>query len=191
MCENPNRSLFWAASPMKVLQKVPCILTRTHHCMFGSQRRKHTLFAHAVPQMQKIGVLCDNSHDHLPWGLLPGGRFATHAEVAYPPMLCRAMACAFREQLIILGATGPADSLLLADLPVHKAAQVSLFEQAGKRLPPGTPEKYPQLWHTRIPRNSYINPFSISCSLNLHHWGMFALNTTWTPTVSKILAPNP
>ncbi|CAE7252362.1 unnamed protein product [Symbiodinium pilosum] len=61
------------------------------------------------------------------------GRFATHAEVAYPPMLCRAMACAIREQLILLGASGPAQSLLLSDLPVHKTAQLSLSKQVGNR----------------------------------------------------------
>ena len=140
LCENPNRSLFWATSPMKILQKIPHILTRAHHCMFGSQRRKHTLFAHGVPQLQKVGVLCDGNHAHLPWGLLPNGSFAAHAEVAYPPMLCRAMACAVREQLIIMGARGPVESLLLADLSVHKAAQVALSKQAGKKLPPLVPE---------------------------------------------------
>ena len=36
----------------------------------------------------------------------------------------------------MMGAQGPAESLLLADLPSHKAALASLSKQAGKSLPP-------------------------------------------------------
>ena len=35
VCENPNRSLFWVTSPMKVLRAPPRVETRAHHCMFG------------------------------------------------------------------------------------------------------------------------------------------------------------
>ena len=139
-CENPNRSLFWATSAMKVLQSIPHIETRTHHCMFGSQRRKHTLFVHAVPQLQSVGILCDGSHEHLPWGVLPNGQFATHAEVAYPALLCKAMAAAFRQQIILLGASAPATSIVCSPLPLHQAAQIATSAQKKKRIPPLVPE---------------------------------------------------
>ena len=139
-CENPNRSLFWATSAMKVLQGIPHIETRTHHCMFGSQRRKHTLFVHAIPQLQSVGILCDNSHEHLPWGVLPNGQFATHAEVAYPPLLCKAMAAAFRQQIILLGASAPANSIVCSPLPLHQAARIATGAQRKKRNPPLVPE---------------------------------------------------
>ena len=139
-CENPNRSLFWATSAMKVLQGIPHIETRTHHCMFGSQRRKHTLFVHAIPQLQSVGILCDDSHEHLPWEVLPNGQFATHAEVAYPPLLCKAMAAAFRQQIILLGASAPATSIVCSPLPLHQAAQIATSTQRKKRNPPLVPE---------------------------------------------------
>ena len=104
--------------------------------MFGSQRRKHTLLCHSVPCVQALRVLCDDSHDHLPWGRLPDGGFATKAEVAYPPLLCKCLASAFVSQLLRLGAAPLPVDLHSAVLQPARAAQVAVQRQPNKRLPP-------------------------------------------------------
>ena len=134
--ENPNRSLFWATTPIAQLLQCPHLCTRFHHCMFGSQRRKHTLLCHSIPCVQALQVLCDDSHDHLPWGRLPDGGFATKPEVAYPPLLCKCLAHAFVSQLLHLGAAPMPVELHSATLQPARAAQFATLHQPSKRLPP-------------------------------------------------------
>ena len=136
MPRNPNRSLFWATAPITKLLQCPHMCTRLNHYMFGSQRRKHTLLCHSVPCVQALHVLCDDSHDHLPWGRLPDGGFATKAEVAYPPLLCKCLASAFVSQLLRLGAAPLPVDLHSAVLQPARAAQVAVQRQPNKRLPP-------------------------------------------------------
>ena len=134
--ENPNRSLFWATKPITSLLRCPHLCTRLHHCMFGSQRRKHTLLCHAIPFLQVMQVSCDGSHEHLPWGRLPNGGWATKAEVAYPPLMCRCLAHSFVSQLQALGAKPLPPTLHDAELQPARAAQVATSHQPSKRLPP-------------------------------------------------------
>ena len=65
--------------------------TFLHHCMYGSSRRKHTKLVHNIDALCDIGLLCDDSHDHEPWGVTSQG-WATAEETAYPWPLCRRMA---------------------------------------------------------------------------------------------------
>ena len=134
--ENPNRSLFWATRPIVSLLRCPHICTRLHHCMFGSQRRKHTLLCHAIPFLQVMHVSCDGSHEHLPWGRLPDGGWATKSEVAYPPLMCKCLAHSFVSQLQALGAKPLPADLHAAQLQPARAAQIATSHQPSKRLPP-------------------------------------------------------
>ncbi|CAE7673348.1 unnamed protein product [Symbiodinium sp. CCMP2456] len=134
--ENPNRSLAWLTSCIASALRTPHVQTRFHHCMFGSQRRKHTSLCHNIPFAQALQVTCDGKHDHLPWGRLPDGGPAIKAEVSYPPLLCRCLAHAFVNQLLHLGATAPAVTLHEASVPAARAAQVAASRQPNKRLPP-------------------------------------------------------
>ena len=134
--ENPNRSLFWATKPIVSLLRCPHIRARLHHGMFGSQRRKHTLLCHAIPFLQVMQVSCDGSHEHLPWGRLPDGGWATKSEVAYPPLMCRCLARSFVSQLQALDAKPLPPNLHAAELQPARAAQIAASHQPSKRLPP-------------------------------------------------------
>ena len=134
--ENPNRSLVWRTSYIASALCIPHMQTRLHHCMFGSQRRKHTLLCHNIPFVQALQVTCDGQHDHLPWGRLPDGGPAMKTEVSYPPLLCRCLAHACVNQLLHLGAIAPAVTLHNASVPAARAAQVAASRQPNKRLPP-------------------------------------------------------
>ena len=108
---------------------LPALTTCLHHCMFGSARKKHTKLLHTLPQMTLLGVLCDGSHDHQPWGRLPTGKWATASECAYPPKLCASMAHAFVTQLLSLGAVPSAAALELDHLALARAEQVATGKQ--------------------------------------------------------------
>ena len=89
-CENPGRSFMWqTTSFVKLFASLQCLSTEFHHCMFGSSRRKLTRLIHNVPSFHH---LCDNQHEHEPWGQRPDGSWATSEERAYPWPLARAIA---------------------------------------------------------------------------------------------------
>ena len=90
--ENPAQSFMWLTTAMKsFLEEFQLHHTFLHHCMYGSSRRKHTKLVHNIDALSGIGVLCDDSHDHEPWGVTSQG-WATAEETAYPWPLCRRMA---------------------------------------------------------------------------------------------------
>ena len=139
--ENPARSIFWLVSAMQPCRTMPCESAFLHHCMFGSRRRKATRLMHLCPEMQRMHVSCDGSHEHDPWGRLPDGSFATAAEVHYPPLMCSSMASAFVEQLVFLGAQPVASAMQDATLSLSLASQIAAGKQPpGKKIPPLVPE---------------------------------------------------
>ncbi|CAE7843090.1 unnamed protein product, partial [Symbiodinium necroappetens] len=81
-------------------------------------------------------VSCDGSHEHLPWGRLPDGGWATKFEVAYPPLMCRCLAHSFVSQLQALDAKPLPPNLHAAELQPARAAQIAASHQPSKRLPP-------------------------------------------------------
>ena len=132
--ENPANSWFWMVSGVTKTGHLPALTTCLHHCMFGSARTK---LLRTLPQMTLLGVLCDGSHDHQPWGRLPTGKWATASECAYPPKLCASMPHAFVTQLLSLGAVPSAAALELDHLALARAAQVATGKQPkGKRVKP-------------------------------------------------------
>ena len=90
--ENPARSFMWQTAPFrKFLTEVQHYATFFHHCMYGSSRRKHTCLIHNISTVQQMQLLCDNMHEHEPWGRSATG-WATAQETAYPWPLSRRLA---------------------------------------------------------------------------------------------------
>ena len=66
-----------------------------HACMFGSRRNKLTSLVATKGVFTSMNVCCDNSHDHLPWGVnrhVGQWKFATKDECEYPSQMCQAIA---------------------------------------------------------------------------------------------------
>ena len=92
-CENPGRSLMWqTTSFVSLFHTIHCESTQLHHCMYGSSRRKLTRLIHNIPSFRQLCQICDNGHEHGPWGQKPDGSWATSEETAYPWPLARAIA---------------------------------------------------------------------------------------------------
>ena len=73
-CENPGRSFMWQTTPFQELfSTMQCLSTGLHHCMFGSSRRKLTRLIPNISSFHHLHQLCDNSHEHEPWGQKPDG----------------------------------------------------------------------------------------------------------------------
>ena len=102
ICENPRRSLMWKTDAFSDLPE-GCLFQYIHACMYGSKRRKSTalLMNFSAENLKKE---CDNSHDHLPWGMVDakdgaGLKFSTSLETEYPGPLCKQLALAFLEHM--------------------------------------------------------------------------------------------
>ena len=92
-CENPGRSFMWQTKPfVELFNKIQCMSTDFHHCMFGSARRKLTKLIHNIHYLHQLHKLCDNQHEHEPWGQKADGSWATAEETAYPWPLARSIA---------------------------------------------------------------------------------------------------
>ena len=71
---------------------IECMSIEMHHCMFGSSRRKLTRLIHNIQSFHQLHQMCDNQHEHQPWGQKPDGSWATSEETACPWPLARAIA---------------------------------------------------------------------------------------------------
>eukprot|EP00439_Symbiodinium_sp_Y106_P043687 s4530_g5.t1 len=70
--EHPFRSLLWQIPEIRdTLQRLPHAVSDFHHCMFGSQRRKHTKLVHCVPRFSRLQLHCTQDHEHLHQHRLP------------------------------------------------------------------------------------------------------------------------
>ena len=138
--ENPGRSFMWATKPfVQLLNKFPLYEVLFHHCRYGSSRRKLTKFLHNIPTFQQLELMCDNQHQHEPWGQDPAGHWRTSEETTYPWELCRAIAAKLATQLEKDGisCTPPVFALQEASLNTMRAA-TDLQPRRG--LPPMVPE---------------------------------------------------
>eukprot|EP00435_Cladocopium_sp_Y103_P009729 s2400_g2.t1 len=82
-----------------------------HPCMFGSSRKKQTALWTSVQELQQLHRLCDESHQHAPWGVTNDGSFATAEECAYDPQLCAHWAEAAVQYATRLGYQAPPSTL--------------------------------------------------------------------------------
>ena len=94
---------------------------------------------HNIPSFRQLCQMCDNSHEHEPWGQKPDGSWATSEETAYPWLLARAIAAQVVLQLQEQG--------LLCHLPSFAEQECTLQAmraatniQPRKHLPPMVPE---------------------------------------------------
>lgn len=96
--ENPTGSLMWQTSWFCALaEKLGSNLSKTEGqmCMFGGARNKKTLLWHSkLLTLKSLQVMCDKSHQHMPWGILKGSKraFATAKERNYPDLWCLKLA---------------------------------------------------------------------------------------------------
>ena len=137
--ENPGRSLKWQTGPFKELfSTVKCMSTEMHHCMFESSNTKLTRFIHNIQAFQ-LHQMCDNQHEHEPWGQKPDGSWATSEETAYPWPLARAIATQVVTQLQDKGTVCHLPSFAEQECTLH-AMRASTNLQPRRNLPPLVPE---------------------------------------------------
>eukprot|EP00435_Cladocopium_sp_Y103_P001953 s3084_g1.t1 len=117
--ENPEKSIFWLTKFMKPAP--PSFRWHVvHACMYGSKRLKKTglLINFSAPNLH---LLCDGSHQHLPWthqvlvDPVTNKRvqqFDTAAEAEYPKPFCEALAVAFITELQLRGSVWPLEPRL-------------------------------------------------------------------------------
>ena len=136
-----------------------------HHCRYGSSRRKLTKILHNIPAFQQLELMCDNQHQHEPWGQDPSGHWRTSDETTYPWELCRAIATKLALQLQHDGikCSPPVFALQEASLQTMRAP-TDLQPRRG--LPPMVPEfkKVPQ-----HPTSQKLPPYARK--LSTHHGG--------------------
>ena len=136
--EHPFRSMLWQIPEIKdALRRLPHAVSDFHHCMFGSQRRKHTKLVHCVPRFSRLQLHCTQDHVHLHQTRLPDGSFASGAEARRPPLLCKLVALSVSEQLVELGALPSPRDLSSQMLSPTLAARAAFNTQPrGKVLKP-------------------------------------------------------
>ena len=89
--ENPANSYMWLTTPLRGLPSFPSVCF--HNCMYGGSRPKLTKLMHHGLNLSSLHLVCDDSHQHLPWKVQgPNGpEFRTALERAYPVNLCKAI----------------------------------------------------------------------------------------------------
>ena len=139
-CENPGRSFMWQTTPfVELFRTTPYESTEMHHCMHGSSRRKLTRLIHNIPSFRQLCQMCDNSHEHEPWGQKPDGSWATSEETAYPWPLARAIVTQVVLQLQDQGVVCHLPSFAEQECTIQ-AMRAATNIQPRKNLPPVVPE---------------------------------------------------
>ncbi len=89
--ENPANSYMWTTAPLRTLPSFPSVCF--HNCMYGGSRPKLTKLLYHGFDLSPLHLLCDDSHQHLPWRVQgpSGTEFQTAIECAYPKDLCKAI----------------------------------------------------------------------------------------------------
>ena len=164
--EKPGRSFMCLTKPfVRLLKKFSLYEILFHHCRYGSSRRKLTKFLHNIPAFQQLELMCDNQHQHEPWGQDPSGHWRTSEETTYPWELCRAIATKLALQLQQDGVrcSPPVFALQEASLQTMRA---SADLQPRRGLPPMVPEFKKVLQH---PASQALPPYARK--LSTHHEG--------------------
>ena len=139
MVENPRNSLFWFVTCWVEMPLAHLLFFQDHQaCMYGSKRPKFTRLCANFEQVGTISMLCDNSHEHEPWGVIRHGAkrtFATALEVHYPKALCEAIVRAF-----MLGLVAKGMELDVHKITLHHAAKAFTGQQTSSmKVPPLIP----------------------------------------------------
>ena len=107
--ENPSNSLMWKTSPFQQLfASFPDLrFINFHNCAHGGTRDKKTCFVTNVDWFDSLELYCNKQHAHAPWTpTIVDNRviFPTHAEAAYPLVLCNRIASLLKHELLKMGA---------------------------------------------------------------------------------------
>ncbi len=122
-----KNSLFWLTTPWKELESADSVVYQSHQaCAYGGKRPKWTLLAANFEHVKSINLVCDNTHNHEPWGKVNSqGKkvFATSLEVHYPAKLCEALSECFLIRLQQQFVFDP------SDLPTNADFKAATFVQ--------------------------------------------------------------
>ena len=130
----------WQTKPfVELFSKIQCMSTDFHHCMFGSGRRKLTKLIHNIHYFHQLHKLCDNQHEHEPWGQKADGSWATSEETAYPWPLARSIAAQVVLQLQSQGIACHLPSFAEQEATLQ-AMRASTNIQPRRHLPSFVPE---------------------------------------------------
>ena len=107
--ENPRNSIMWRTKWFVELAQAQGMLAVIFQaCMHGGKRDKVTKLLCNFASLTRLGVMCDASHKHEPWGskwdpLQKRWVFDTEKEAEYPVELCKAIASAVADELAMRG----------------------------------------------------------------------------------------
>lgn len=146
--ENPASSYMWDIKSFVDIRSMPEVSwVLFHSCMHGGSRPKHTALLCSANVFESLGVLCDGSHTHEPWGMHASqGRleFDTALEAEYPREFCESTAQLVLNVAIKAGYSPMPESI--SD-PGLSESQQRLLQRAqtgklprGRRLPQLVPE---------------------------------------------------
>ena len=140
--ENPARSLFWDMPCIaKYLSHPGLSSVFFHHCMWGGERDKETLWLGTKDVFESLRLQCDNSHPHKPWTATMVDNvpvFDTAAESEYPDVLCSTVAHIIESVAIARGYIQPANSMsgLLSQDQSRRRLLAAVGKQPrGRKLP--------------------------------------------------------
>eukprot|EP00435_Cladocopium_sp_Y103_P042438 s2135_g11.t1 len=140
--ENPAGSLMWLTDPfVELLESIPDLIAFSFHtCMFSAPRKKDTAIWASFQQLRThLERKCDDTHEHLPWGLAESANgFATAAECAYNEHMCASWAQAVVDMATERGFTLPPKDLQCVDnfTNVHINKTILGCLPRGRKVPP-------------------------------------------------------
>ena len=137
--------MWQTTSFQRLFSIIKCMSAEIHHCKFGSSRRKLTRLIHNIQSFHQLHQMCDNQHEHEPWGQKPNGSWATSEETAYPWPLARAIAAQVVIQLQDRGIVCHLPSFAEQEYTL-RAMRASTNIQPRRNLPPLVPE-FKQIIH--------------------------------------------
>lgn len=125
--ENPASKLFCFLPPVIDLLDDEVGDVFLHHCMHGQRDKLSRLRCFPMACFAPMGLLCDKSHSHKPWGFdRDSSRWATALETAYAHRMCQNMArCAEASSESAMGPLTPRSAPHLSNASVQAVSAPS------------------------------------------------------------------
>lgn len=139
--ENPKNSLLWDIDVFQGLAEPEFFDVTFQHCRWSPgepSRAKWTTIRTNILELKSLSGCCELDHEHLKWGMLPSGQFATASEAEYPLGMCEAVAEALAEAFKTRGrGEFRVKDLLNADdvHPSKKRRMLAGKQPRGKKIP--------------------------------------------------------
>jgi hypothetical protein len=154
--------------------------------MGAQEENQQNFFITSQPAFQQLELMCDNQHQHEPWGQDPSGHWRTSEETTYPWELCRAIATKLARQLQHDGikCSPPVFALQEASLQTMRA---STDLQPRRGLPSMVPEFKKVLQH---PTSQKLPPYARKLSTHHGGSGASASNNSDNPDRTELKCSN-